>query len=149
MNVHCSTANLSEPNSVWWCGRGSCYANKLSLGYLSNSRSKKEVNSRTFRLRTSSSATKLCVRFHCISLLFLSLCTYVSGHSLSLWYPLWYPQSWLVSDYYPHLQQTGTDRCGAGHTCLYTYTYIEWLHHTDQVQTPLSQARMTNMHANT
>ena len=27
-----------------WCGRGSCYGNKLSLRYLSNSRSKKEVN---------------------------------------------------------------------------------------------------------
>ena len=33
----------------WWCGRGSCYGNRLSLGYLSNSRSKKgEVSSRTF-----------------------------------------------------------------------------------------------------
>ena len=27
------------------CGRDSCYSNKLSQGYLSNSRSKKEVNS--------------------------------------------------------------------------------------------------------
>ena len=31
-----------------WCG-GSCYSNKLSLRYLTNSRSKKEVNSRTYR----------------------------------------------------------------------------------------------------
>ena len=48
-----------------WCGRGSCYGNRLSLGYLSNLRhiarhvnSKKEVHSRLFRPRRSSSATK-------------------------------------------------------------------------------------------
>ena len=41
---------------VVWCGRGSCYSNKLSLRYLTNSCSKKEVNSRTFRPQRFSSA---------------------------------------------------------------------------------------------
>ena len=41
-----------------WCGRGSCYGSRLSLRYLSNSRRKKEVDSRKFRPWRSSSATK-------------------------------------------------------------------------------------------
>ena len=49
--------NHWKDSSSWWCGRGSCYGSRLSLKYLSNSRSKKGVDSRTIRPWRSSSAT--------------------------------------------------------------------------------------------
>ena len=60
---------VSPPNSYsLWCGRGSCYGSKLfSRGVLSTSQQwQKEVNSRMFQPRKSSSVTKLLTSFcHC------------------------------------------------------------------------------------
>ena len=79
-----------------------------------------------------------------------SVCSSIAFHYYFCLYSvsLWYPQSWLSERLLPSLATNRNWQVWRG-TYLYTHTYIEWLHHTDQVQTPLSQARMTNMHADT